>query len=406
MSLLAKLPAKARDCDCGYPEGDVRYDGIGVSPVEKNKLRSLLFFLGICYAVAFIAGMMTRPEIAGWYEHLAKPAWRPPNWLFAPAWTILYGLMAVAGWKVWCAPASRLRDAALWVFGLQLTLNFLWSPIFFSLHRIGGGLVTITCLAGLLLTFIVLTLKFQKSSALLFVPYLLWVSFAATLNYTIWTMNTNSKAETNPTAMAMRFAGSADAEGFPPNSAWDKTAAISFDRDWKGENPDAKRATEVRVLWTPEILFLRFLAKYQSLNVYSDARNDGWRDQLWDRDVAETFLQPDSSDPLKYKEFEVAPNGFWIDLDISHGAKEELRSGLKRRVVLDEKNKMWAADLAIPMRRLTASFDAKHDWRVNFYRVEGPTEPRFYSAWSPTKTEQPNFHVPSKFGTLVFRDSP
>ncbi len=376
--------------------------------MEKNKQRSLFFFLGICYAVAFIAGIMTRPEIASWYEHLAKPAWRPPNWLFGPAWTILYGLMAVAGWKVWSAPASRWRTAALWIFGLQLTLNFLWSPVFFSLHRIGAGFFVIACLAALLLTFIVLTLKFQKTSALLFVPYLLWVSFAATLNYTIWKMNPDSVVanNSNPTALAMRFAESTDAEGFPPNRAWETAPAITFDRDWKGEHPDATRATEVRVLWTPETLFLRFLAKYQSLNVYSDARNDGWRDQLWDRDVAEAFLQPDSSDPLKYKELEVAPNGFWIDLDISHGAKEELRSGLKRRVVLDESNKIWTADLAIPMKSLTASFDPKHDWRVNFYRVEGQSEPRFYSAWSPTQTEQPNFHLPARFGTLIFRDRP
>ncbi len=376
--------------------------------MERNKLRSLLFFLGACYAVAFIAGMMTRPELAGWYEHLAKPAWRPPNWLFGPAWTILYGFMAVAGWKVWCSPASKLRTAALSVFWLQLALNFAWSPVFFSLHGIGSGIFVIAGLAALLLVFIVLTLKFEKSSALLFVPYLLWVSFAATLNYTIWTMNPNSMAQTkpNPTTIAMRLTDRPDAEGFPSNLAWDKTPAVSFAHDWRGEQPNPARATEVRLLWTPDTLFLRFLAKYQTLNVYTDARTDGWRDQLWDRDVAESFLQPDSRDPLKYSELEVAPNGFWIDLAISHGEKEELRSGLKRRVILDEPNKTWTAELAIPMKSMTASFDPKQNWRINFFRVEGQAEPRFYSAWSPTETAEPNFHVPAKFGTLVFRDTP
>jgi benzodiazapine receptor len=371
----------------------------------KNRRRSLLVFLVICYAVALVASILTRPEITSWYVHLAKPTWRPPNWLFAPVWTLLYGMMAVAGWKVWCAPASKLRTAALWVFGVQLGLNFLWSPVFFSLHRIAAGFFVIATLGISLLLFIVLTLRFQRAATVLFVPYLLWVSFAAALNYTIWTMNPNFAAGSKPafTAIALRLNESTDAQGFPGTASWNKASAILFDHDWKGEHPTPSLSTEVRLLWTPETLFLKFVSKYQSLNVYPDARRDGWRDQLWDRDVAETFLQPEDSDPLKYKEFEIAPNGFWIDLDISHGAKEELRSELKRRVVLDENAKTWTAELAIPMKSLTVAFDAKRDWRVNFYRVEGAAEPRFYSAWSPTRTEKPNFHVPNQFGTLSFR---
>jgi benzodiazapine receptor len=373
--------------------------------MQKSKKGSLLLFLVICYAVAFVASIITRPEIASWYAHLTKPTWGPPNWLFAPVWTILYGMMAVAGWKVWCAPTSRLRTAALWMFGIQLGLNFLWSPVFFSMHRIAAGALIIASLGTFLLLFIVLTLRFQRTAALLFVPYLLWVSFAATLNYTIWTMNPTTTAGDKHllNAVAVRLDGPTDEQGFPGTDSWSKAIAISFDHDWKGENPTQALATEVRLLWTPETLFLRFLSNYQSLSIYTDARSDGWRDQLWDRDVAETFLQPDYSDPLKYKEFEVGPNGFWIDLDISHGTKEELRSGLKRRVVLDEKARTWTAELAIPMKSLTATIDPNHDWRANFFRVEGPAEPRFYAAWSPTRTEQPNFHVPSAFGTLSFR---
>ncbi len=373
--------------------------------MEKNKKGSLLIFLVICYTVAFVASIVTRPEITSWYAHLARPTWGPPNWLFAPVWTILYGMMAVAGWRVWDAPASKLRMASLWVFGIQLGLNFLWSPVFFALHKIAAGFFVIACLWVTLLFFIVLTLRFQRAATALFVPYVLWVSFAATLNYTIWTMNPNSSADVKntPNAIVLRLSDNTDGQGYPGADSWNKANAISFDHDWRGENPTPALATEVRLLWTPETLFLRFLSKYQSLNVYSDARSDGWRDQLWDRDVTETFLQPDYSDPMKYKEFEVGPNGFWIDLDISHGAKEELRSGLKRRVVVDEKSKTWIAELAIPMKSLTSTFDPKHDWRANFYRVEGSAEPRFYSAWSPTRTQKPNFHVPSRFGTLSFR---
>jgi len=376
--------------------------------MEKRNTGSLLVFVVACYAVAFVAGIITRPQIATWYAQLARPAWGPPNWLFAPVWTILYGMVAVAGWKVWCAPASRLRTAALSTFWLQLALNFAWSPVFFSLHHIAAAFFVISGLLILVLMFIVLTLKFQRTAAGLFVPYLLWISFAAVLNYTIWMMNANPPVAGKPglIAVALRLTDPTDEWGFPSRDSWGKTSALLFDRDWKGENPSPAKATEVRLLWTPTTLFLRFAAKYQSLNIYPDARSDGWRDQLWDRDVAETFLQPDSSDSLKYKEFEVGPNGFWIDLDISHGQKEELHSGLKRRVVLNEVDKTWTAELAIPMKALTTAFDPGHEWRVNFFRVEGQAEPRFYSAWSATNTSAPNFHVQSAFGTLRFQETP
>ena len=161
----------------------------------------------------------------------------------------------------------------------------------------------------------------------------------------------------------------------------------------------------MRLLWTPGTLFLRFQANYRDLNLYPDSREDGWRDKLWDRDVAEAFLQPDSTDPFKYKEFEVAPNGFWIDLDVSHGAIQELRSKLRRRVLQNASARTWIAELAIPMSSLTPSFDPHHPWRANFYRIEGQTEPRFYSAWSPTFSPKPSFHVPAAFGKLVFQDA-
>jgi alpha-galactosidase len=92
----------------------------------------------------------------------------------------------------------------------------------------------------------------------------------------------------------------------------------------------------------------------------------------------------------------------WIDLDIFPGGRSDLKSGLQRSVVVDEKSRIWAAELAIPMKSLTANFDPSTIWRVNFYRVEGMTEPRAYLAWQPTKTPQPNFHVPSAFGSLRF----
>ena len=237
-------------------------------------------------------------------------------------------------------------------------------------------------------------------------PYCLWMSLAGALHYTMTDMNPASANETKnlPTAFAQRFTGRLDSEDFPDPVAWQKAPALQYERDWQGQNPDGQRATEVRLLWTPDTLFIRFHCSYRTITVFADARADGYRLGMWDRDVAETFLQPDATDPLVYTEFEVSPNSLWIDLAVSHGKIEELHSGLRRRVGMDEKAKTWTAELAIPMKGLTKQFDPQQSWRVNFFRIEGHQEPRFYAAWSPTNSPKPNFHVPAAFGTLVFRE--
>lgn len=218
-------------------------------------------------------------------------------------------------------------------------------------------------------------------------------------------MNKVDRLSNQGQAVAVRMMGPCDAEGFPAQSSWERASPLQFNADWQGKNADPQRETEVRLLWTEEMLFLRFLGRYRTITVFPDAEPSGRRDQLWDRDVAEAFLQPDRSNLRRYKEFEVSPNGFWIDLDIAPGEKHDLKSGLKRRVILDETERMWTAELAIPMKGLVARFDPAVAWHVNFYRVEGAKEPRFYSAWRPTGTPVPNFHVPEAFGELVFANS-
>jgi len=190
-----------------------------------------------------------------------------------------------------------------------------------------------------------------------------------------------------------------------PAPEWESATPVTFCADWQGMNPDPNRQTRVRVLWSPDTLYLRFECRYRELNLFSDSDPSGRRDHLWDRDVVEAFLQSDPSRPNAYKEFEVSPNGFWIDLDISPGAKPDLKSGLRRSVVLDEAAHSWTAELAIPMKALTAQFEPSAVWRVNFYRVEGKEEPRGYYAWQPTRTPQPNFHVPSAFGCMRFTEA-
>jgi alpha-galactosidase len=208
------------------------------------------------------------------------------------------------------------------------------------------------------------------------------------------------------TAVAARMVEPADSDGFPIQTSWETAGEVRFSADWQGKNADPERETEVRLLWTPETLYLRFEARYRAITVFANSEPNGRRDQLWDHDVAEVFLQPNPAEPRRYKEFEVSPNGMWIDLEITPGEKHDLRSGLRRRVVLNETTKTWTAELALPMKALIAQFDPAATWRVNFYRVEGATEPRFYSAWQPTRTPVPNFHVPEAFGRLIFAASP
>ena len=207
------------------------------------------------------------------------------------------------------------------------------------------------------------------------------------------------------TAFAVRMTGAPDAEGFPPERAWETAPPISFSADWQGKNTDKQRETQVRLFWNPEFLFLRFDALYRTITVFADSESSGRRDHLWDRDVCEVFLQPPDSAARAYKEIEVAPNGFWIDLEISPGQKRDMGSGLRRRVNINERTKQWHAVLALPMKSLVEHLKMPAVWRVNFFRVEGASEPRFYSAWRPTNTPEPNFHVPEAFGALVFTEA-
>lgn len=121
-----------------------------------------------------------------WYEALAKPFFNPPNWLFGPVWTVLYVLIAIAGWRIWQRERS---GGAIKLWWLQLALNFLWSPVFFGLERIGPALVVILALLATILAFIAAVWKLDRPSAWLFVPYAAWVAFASLLNAAIWRLN-------------------------------------------------------------------------------------------------------------------------------------------------------------------------------------------------------------------------
>jgi alpha-galactosidase len=209
-------------------------------------------------------------------------------------------------------------------------------------------------------------------------------------------------ANASSEVVAAYTAGEIKPDAAHPSGEWQRAVPATFCSDWRGKNADPARETRVRVLWSRRALYFRFECHYRELNLFADADPGGRRDHLWDRDVAEVFLQPDPSRQGYYKEFEVSPNGMWIDLDIFPGGRADLKSGLRRSVVLDDNSHTWTAELALPMTSLTPQFDPSAVWRANFYRVEGTKEPRAYTAWQPTGTPQPNFHVPSAFGELRF----
>lgn len=148
---------------------------------------TLALFLALTLGVGAVAGFATTPEIGGWYATLAKPSFNPPNWVFGPVWTTLYALMGIAAWRVW--RVAGLRSRPMLLFFVQLALNFAWSFIFFRAHEIGAALADIVALLILVLWTALSFAKRDRIAGLLFVPYLLWVSFATLLNAAIWELN-------------------------------------------------------------------------------------------------------------------------------------------------------------------------------------------------------------------------
>jgi alpha-galactosidase len=207
---------------------------------------------------------------------------------------------------------------------------------------------------------------------------------------------------TSSEVTAVRLGAPLATNGFPIGSDWEHASPIGFSHDWQGRNEDPQTQTEVRLLWSDQELYLRFWCRYRSINVHRDSDANGRRDFLWERDVAEVFLQPDRFGQKYYKEFEVSPNGHWLDLDITPDGLRHISSGMRSSVQLNESRLEWVAELTIPMPALVPRFDPAQPWRVNFFRCEGIDPNRFYGSWQPTGTPTPDFHVPGAFGTLRF----
>lgn len=147
----------------------------------------LITSIVICQLAGIIGAFFTTPYIKTWYAGLNKPSFNPPNWIFGPVWTTLFVLMGIALYLVWTNDKNTIQ--ARKIFALQLALNVLWSYLFFAMQRPGFAFFEIIFLWVAILYTIISFYKISKWAGYLLVPYILWVSFAAFLNFSIWIIN-------------------------------------------------------------------------------------------------------------------------------------------------------------------------------------------------------------------------
>lgn len=168
-------------CDAVIPAG--QHEQMECRSVTMATYLTLGAFFALVIAAAS-TGAMFSP--GAWYESLVRPSWTPPNWLFPIAWTILYAMIAIAGWRVWEAEGFGLT-LAVWAVGL--ILNAAWSWIMFGERQIGWALVDLILMWISIVAFIALAWPIDRTAAYLFLPYLVWVSYAGALNFVIWRLN-------------------------------------------------------------------------------------------------------------------------------------------------------------------------------------------------------------------------
>lgn len=153
------------------------------------KVVKVVVSLLVTFAAAAIGSLATIPNVSTWYAELVKPFFSPPNWIFGPVWTVLYLLMGVSLYLVWIARYKKTKKPALAMFGLQLTLNALWSLVFFGLHAPWVGVIVIVLLLCGIIATMRLFWPISKVASYLLVPYVAWVGFATVLNIAVAILN-------------------------------------------------------------------------------------------------------------------------------------------------------------------------------------------------------------------------
>lgn len=217
----------------------------------------------------------------------------------------------------------------------------------------------------------------------------------------------NSKSE--KTLRVKRARGAVSVEDFD-HAGWNDAEAAWLTRYWSGAPAPASRHAEARVMWSDEGLLVRFVCRQdEPLIVNCAPQTENKTIGLWDRDVCEIFVAPDAKEQKRYLEFEVAPTGEWLDLEIrqtSEGRESNLdfRSGMTAAARIEDN--IVRMSLRVPWEAFGRAPVSGDDevWRANLFRCVGAGETRGYLAWQPTRTEVANFHVTEVFGELRFCD--
>ena len=158
--------------------------------MKFSNMKKLIFCIFICLFAGFIGSFFTSPAIPTWYATLQKPSFAPPNWVFFPVWTSLFIMMGISLFLVWQKGwEDRKVKTAIYIFAVQLVLNVLWSVAFFGFRSPLLGLMEIIILWIAILATTLSFMNVSRTAAYLLVPYILWVSFAAILNFSIWALN-------------------------------------------------------------------------------------------------------------------------------------------------------------------------------------------------------------------------
>jgi len=192
----------------------------------------------------------------------------------------------------------------------------------------------------------------------------------------------------------------------PAAPAWKGVPATIADRDRRGA-PVPGHRTEIRTLWTSKNLYLLFVCPYEELYLKPDPTTSAETNKLWEWDVAEAFLGTDFKNIKQYKEYQVSPQGEWVDLAIDRGAQPpshdaSWNSGFEVKARLDRTARVWYGEMRIPMESLgVKAAKAGVEMRANFYRLQGPA-PRKYVLWQPVNSD--SYHTPEAFGLLRLQD--
>lgn len=157
--------------------------------VASNFPKLILSIL-ICEGTGALSAFLSGTANNDWYQNLNKPSWNPPPYIFGPVWIVLYLMMAIALWLMWTQPNTPRRRKATTLFAVQLFLNFWWSIIFFRFHLPGWAFIEICALWLFINASMFAAAPVCKKSAWLLLPYICWVSFAAILNYAVYSLNT------------------------------------------------------------------------------------------------------------------------------------------------------------------------------------------------------------------------